>query len=545
MDFAFGTLSTDTLKLYHHQLRHQGLHHGHQISPRSPQANSPITLYATTGLDLDADFLACYYSTDASEPFGQRGQSEEAKVCLFEVVEQVWDSFIWGYVTRWQATLPGLPEGTLLRYRIGAWSQQGEEIFADYPDLKMSAENVASRHFQQNLPPDPTVRWGSTQPGTVFTLNIGQPAAPDWAKSAVLYHVMVDRFHPGEANDWRQRNDLYQSCGGTLHGVYDKLGYIADLGVNCLWLSPIWTSPSYHGYDTADYREVEPRFGNKKLLRRLIDKAHTLGLRILFDMACNHLSNLHPIFQAAQADSRSPYRHWFIFDESELGYRSFFGVKSMPELKLSQPDARDWMIENALYWLREFDIDGYRLDYANGARPDFWSFFVKACKSEKADCFCFGEIIDTPDKLQAYAGRLDGSLDFHLNYALRQTYAWQNWEEADFDRFLGRHQAYMPEEFISPAFLDNHDMDRFLFAAQGDRSILKTALTKLMQLPNPPVLLYGTEVGASQKLSSREAGLDIIREPMPWGNEQDADLLAFTRALIQTRNRQNLARRGS
>ncbi|MCA9989983.1 MAG: alpha-glycosidase, partial [Anaerolineales bacterium] len=189
-------------------------------------------------------------------------------------------------------------------------------------------------------------------------------------------------------------------------GVYDKLDYIAALGVNCLWLSPLWTSPTPHGYDTADYRQVEPRLGDKAILRKLIDAAHARGLRVLFDMACNHLSNQHPIFQAALASSTSPYRDWFTFDDSPAGYRGFFGVPTMPEVNLTHPAARDWMVENALYWLREFDIDGYRLDYANGPRPDFWSYFVDAGKREKADTFYFGEIIDTPDMLQAYIGRL-------------------------------------------------------------------------------------------------------------------------------------------
>ena len=535
MDFAFGTLSTDALQRYHHQLLRQGVRHGHEIEPRKPAAHQPLTLFATVGVDVTAEAMACYYTTDGSEPTGQRGVAHNGQVAIFQNIATTWDNFVWGYTTRWATTLTGFARGTRLRYRIGAWSAGGEELFADYPDLKLSAENAAHRHFSQKLPPDPAIRWGAPRPGTIFTLTIGQPGAPDWAYQAIIYHLMIDRFYPGDGQDWRQTNNLHGFCGGTLQGVYDKLDYIAALGVNCLWLSPLWTSPTPHGYDTADYRQVEPRLGDKAILRKLIDAAHARGLRVLFDMACNHLSNQHPIFQAALASSTSPYRDWFTFDDSPAGYRGFFGVPTMPEVNLTHPAARDWMVENALYWLREFDIDGYRLDYANGPRPDFWSYFVDAGKREKADTFYFGEIIDTPDMLQAYIGRLDGALDFHLNHALRQTYGWHNWSPAAFQRFVTRHQQVMPADFVMPAFIDNHDMDRFLQITDGDQSAQLAAMEALMRLPNPPVIYYGSEVGLLQPMSTAQGGLEVSRAPMPWGDEQDKALLAQTQALIHAR----------
>jgi cyclomaltodextrinase len=532
MDFAFGTLSTDELKLYHHQLMHQGVHHGHQMEPRKPKADEPITLFATTGGDVTAVSLTCTYTTDGSKPGKQNGE-----VISFTPFETVWDSFIWGYITRWQVTLPAFAKGTCLRYQICSESDTGEVIFADYPDLKLSSENAANRHFSLNLPPDSSVTWGDSSTGTTFTLMVDQPGAPDWAHDAIIYHLMVDRFNPGIGKEWLQTTDLNGFCGGTLQGVFEKLDYIESLGVNCIWLSPIWTSPSSHGYDTADYREVEPRLGNKKILHKLIDTAHDRGLRVLFDMACNHLSNHHPIFQFALTDSRSPYRSWFTFDDSEVGYRGFFGSPSMPEVKLTHPDARDWMIENALYWLREFDIDGYRLDYANGARPDFWSYFVIACKQEKPSTFYFGEIIESPDRLRPYLPRLDGALDFHINFALRQTYGWGKWSQVEFDRFLAKHQQYFSTDFVMPAFIDNHDMDRFSYITEGDHKKQLAAIEALMQLPNPPIIYYGTEIGISQPTNTANAGLEVSREPMRWGDEQDKLLLEKTRALIHSRRK--------
>lgn len=530
MDFAFGTLSTTELKLYHHQLLRQGVHHGHEMTPRKPAAREPITLYATTGVDVTAAAVTCFYTTDGTEPTPEKGIAAP-----FQPLETIWDNFVWGYTTRWSVTLPGFADGIRLLYRICARSIDGQTTCADYPDLKLSSENSANRYFHQHLPPDPDLSWGAREPGTVFALTIGQPGAPAWAHEAVIYHLMIDRFYPGDSRGWRQTGDLSGFCGGTLQGVIDKLDYIVGLGVNTIWLSPLWASPTSHGYDTTDYRRVQPQYGDKEILRRLIGSAHDHGLRVLFDMACNHISNEHPIFQEAIHNSASPYRDWFTFDDSQAGYRGFFGVASMPEIDLTHPDARDWMIDNALYWVREFDIDGYRLDYAGGARPDFWSYFIDACKREKADTFHFGEIIDSPDRQQAYIGRLDGALDFHTNHALRQTYGWQNWSEADYGRFLHRHRQYFPSDFVMPAFLDNHDMDRFSFITGGNRELQISALTALLQLTNPPVILYGTEVGVTQTIGAGEGGLVAVREPMCWGDAQDKELLETTRALIKAR----------
>jgi glycosidase len=138
----------------------------------------------------------------------------------------------------------------------------------------------------------------------------------------VIYQVFVDRFYPGRGRDWAQTDDLRGFCGGTLWGVAEKLDYIADLGVTCIWLSPIFPSPSHHGYDATDLYHVEPRLGGDEALRTLVSEAHRRDIRVLLDYVCNHVSQYHPVFVEAQADPTSPYRDWFTFDDSERGYRA-------------------------------------------------------------------------------------------------------------------------------------------------------------------------------------------------------------------------------
>lgn len=535
MDFIFGTLATDDLKLVHHRAERRGLQHRHQLWPADPRPGEPVTLTVQLGTDFSADHVACYYTLDGSIPSGSHGVADNGHVLHFQSKEVDWDTLNWGYVGRWQAVIPAQPEGTIVRYRVGAWSDGGTETFADWPNVTAIAEAAADAFFRK-LPQPTGQPPGDPSQGDIFTYRVDTLSPPEWAREAIIYHVFVDRFSPGIGCAWLQTDDLMGFCGGTLWGVRDRLDYIEDLGANCLWLSPVWVSPTHHGYDVADFDRVESRLGGNDALHALVEAAHARNIRILLDMACNHISNQHPIFQSALANVTSPYRDWFTFNDSAIGYRTFFNAVSMPQVNLANPAARDWMIGIARRWLREFDVDGYRLDYANGPGPDFWSDFRVGCRAEKPDCFLFGEIVDAPDVLRTYAGRLDGCLDFHLGDALRRTFGWKTWTDDDLERFIARHYAYFPSDFLLPLFLDNHDMDRFLYIAGGDKEALRRAAALQMRLPAPPIIYYGTEIGLSQPVGVQEGmGLHVSRTPMIWDDRQDKDLLAFYKQQIQDR----------
>ncbi len=538
MDFIFGTFATDDLKLVHHRTARRGVQHGFDITPRDPQPGRPVTLTVQVGTDLSADHVAVYYTTDGTIPAGTRGTATRGQVVLLEQVATEWDAVAWGYVTRWQGALPAQPEGTVVRYRVSAWDDT-REVFGDWPNVRDTAERAAAAFFRGEEPP-PTPP-GNPQHGDTFSYPVDRLGVPGWARDAVIYQVFVDRFYPGDGRDWQPARTLRDFFGGTLWGVRDKLDYIAELGATAIWLSPTWKSPTHHGYDVVDYHATEPRLGGDEALYALVEAAHARGLRVLLDMVCNHVSDRHPYFRDACADPGSPYRAWFTFDPAEPhGYRTFFGVASMPAINTAHPDARVWLLDIARYWIREFDVDGYRLDYANGPGPDFWVDFRAACRAEKPDAFCFGEIVDQPAALLPYIGRLDGCLDFHIGEAIRKTYAYGTWSESDLARFVARHEAYFEGEgdFIRPTFIDNHDMDRFLYAANGDRDALRRAAAFQMRLPGPPVIYYGTEVGLNQRSTrSGGMGLEVSREPMPWGDDQDRDLLAYYQSLVAARQR--------
>ncbi len=135
------------------------------------------------------------------------------------------------------------------------------------------------------------------------------------------------------------------------------------------------------------------------------------------------------------------------------------------------------------------------------------------------------EAVASPEYLRTYEGKVDGCLDFAWVEAARATFATRRMSLPAFERFLSRHDIYADLQFIRPTFIDNHDMNRILFMAGGDTRRVKLAAACQFTLSQPPVVLYGTEVGLSQRVDSR-GDLDVTREPMPWDDRQDRDLLA-------------------
>lgn len=513
-DFVFGTLGSEALRMAHVRGLNAGVTHRSARSPRDPHPGQPVTLELNLGVAQPYDRAWVYWSVDGQDPQGSAGIAGHGFATPMEPVDTAWDMLEWGYRRRFRAVLPGQPAGTVVRYFLAAGGPAGEEMAADG--------------------------------GTFDAYFVADDPTPEWAYDAVIYQVFVDRFNPGVGKSWLKPPTLAGFCGGTLSGVTEKLDYIAGLGANTLWLTPIFPSPSHHGYDASDYFEIEPRLGDKQDLRDLLEAAHARGMRVLLDFVANHWSDRHLTFQQAIQDPASPYVGWYNFKDYPQEYESFFGVKDLPQVNLHHPAARQHMLEAAAYWL-EFGVDGYRLDYAVGPTHDFWADFRRVTRSVKPDCWSFGEVVEPSDSQVSFHGLLDGCLDFILLEGIRQTFAFQRWDCTRFAEFLERHEAYFPPDFSRPSFLDNHDMNRFLWVVQGDKTLLKLAALCQFTLAGPPVIYYGTEAGLSQLRDTRQDGRGLPEEsrlPMPWGEAQDASLLAFYTHLAALRNRRMSLRRG-
>ncbi len=514
-DFIFGTLATDQLKLERVYGQRAGISHAFRRVPLDPLPAQAVKLIISAGPDLPVRRGWVYWTVDGSEPHGSLGKALNGFATPLLFTHTEWDNVLWGYLSYYEAVLPGFPAGTVVRYSFGFEVSGKGEVFSDK--------------------------------GQVFAYYVDDDPVPEWTRDAIVYEVFVDRFSPGKGNSWKNPKNPGGFFGGTIRGITEQLDFIADLGITALWLTPIFPSPSHHGYDATDFFDVEPRLGSKDDLSDLLAEAHRLGMRVLLDFVPNHVSNLHPYFQSAITDPRSPYREWFTFYQYPHEYETFFGVKSLPQLNLRHPPTREYVLNAARYWL-EFGVDGFRVDYAIGPAPDFWADFRRVTRKAKPDCWTFGEIVDPSDVQMTFAGMLDGALDFILLEGLRQSMAFGRWNGYKLASFLERHQAYFPEDFSRPSFLDNHDMNRFLWAAGNDPRRLKAAAVLQFSLAGPPVIYYGTEVGLSQQRDVRQDGRGVPEEsrlPMLWGEEQDQHLLRFYRQLIRIRKQFKALSRGT
>ena len=419
-------------------------------------------------------------------------------------------------VTTWQALLPVSGSEAVVHYRIRGDRREGPPIYAADADPRAGGQD--------------------------FAVDTAPPQAPAWTADAYVYQVMVDRFAPPGGKPWPPLGSPTQIYGGSLDGVRERLDYIASLGVNALWLSPVMTSPSHHGYDQADHFAVEPRYGGNAALTRVVQAAHDRGMRVLLDFVPNHTGRTHPLFLEAvrkDADAAGFYRFW----QWPHYYRSFFDHIVLPELDTARESVQEYLVGVARRWVTEFGVDGLRLDYVPGVDPSFWVRLRRGLRQVRPDIFLVGEVNGDDAALAAYRGRLDGVIDFGLARLLRRTLADETMDLSEFDQQLQRHEKSLGG-LVQATFLDNHDMNRFLWLAGGDQARLRLAATALLTLPGLPILYYGTEVGLSQRRDGVFENAEA-RLPMLWGSDQDTGLLAHFQRLGRLRRESPALRHGS
>jgi cyclomaltodextrinase len=507
--------------------------HDNTIQPLSPVPHEPVIISATSGADLDLQRASLLYTTDGSRP----GDDATNVPMSIECVE--WDSR-GGFFSRWQGVIPGQPEGTVVRYRVRGQTGDASGSVEDASPVWASD----GQGFWFKFP------GGSGITTFAYAVERTTSPLPEWMADAVIYHIFLDRFHPGAADGtFRAGTTPTERHGGTLSGVRLKLPYLAGLGVNCLWFSPLGPSETYHRYDTIDYFGIDPELGTADDLKDLIREAHALGMRIWLDFVPAHTSWRHPAFQAAQQVQASETYSWFTFDEWPNRYRNFLQMsRYLPSINTDDPGARSHLIDAASYWLREFDVDGYRLDHVIAIGMDFWVALRTAAEAVKEEVVLVGEATDTPDCLRRYRGKLHGILDFPLTRALRLAFGTGAWNVGQLDGFLTNYDAYMADGPGRVSFLDNHDMDRFLWIAGNDLRRLKMAALCQFTLSATPVIYYGTEIGMTQHNASSEMGFGgdaEARRDMIWhSDEWNHDLFNFYRALIQLRGDEPAVRRG-
>ena len=339
-EFIFGALSTSAGRIQRARTLNLGLQHDAVLTPIDRRPGEPIVITARAGVGLALKSATLCYTIDGTLPEETSGSTHSIAL---ERVAIEWDTLAWAHVETWCATIPSQPADTCVRYIMVATTLDDRDIACPWIGDTASPEEY-DQHYLARL-----LRYGSPR---VFEFTVDTETAPDWLRQAVIYQIFVDRFAPDPDRSFADEADLSGFCGGTLRGITSRLDYLRDLGVNCLWLTPIFTSPSHHGYDATDYYAIETRLGSEADLRALIEAAHQRGFRVLLDFVANHLSQEHPAFQTAQRDPASPSRDWFFFKHYPASYACFYDLPDLPIINTDQPAVREYLIGAAQHWLK-------------------------------------------------------------------------------------------------------------------------------------------------------------------------------------------------
>ena len=362
--------------------------------------------------------------------------------------------------------------------------------------------------------------------------------------------------------------DVHTLYGGNLQGVQQALPYLEALGINALWLNPIFSSPSSHRYDTSDYRVIDPHLGGEAAFTELKTALHGRGMRLVLDGVFNHLGNEHALFQKAMSHPQAPERDFFTFRAAplagELPYHGFYDVPTMPKLDYTSEQTYTEFIDGpdsvTRHWLRQ-GIDGWRLDVAQGmgmgggdsGNLELLRRLKRAAREEQPHAYVLGErFFDAEHALQDGQGE-DGVMNYH-GFAL-PVMTWFTGSDKDggpariSTQELVTHlwDAYrvLPPPLALNQFnlLESHDIPRALFRLGGDTDRYLAALTLLMAYPGAPCLYYGSEIGLSQVQGNP---MNCARATFPWDEATwNQGLLGAISRLVHLRRSSAALQRGN
>lgn len=386
---------------------------------------------------------------------------------------------------------------------------------------------------------------------------------PEWAHKAVMYQIFPDSFatgsnehrgltaaiaalKKGERQTEKEIKTEYGSSkilhGGNFKGIIENIQWLKDLGVNCVYLNPIFAAVSYHKYDTNDYKHVDPCFGTEEEFRTLVKALHDNGIRIILDGVFNHSGTGFFAWQdILKNQEKSKYKTWyyditFPVKDWKSEYTCFAYVKSMPKLNLNDPDAASYFAEVGSYWIKEYGVDGWRLDVANEVNKNFWRKFRSSVRSVRSDALLIAEVWEDAQNWQTY-DMFDSAMNYRFTYACADFFARRSIGAKEFgERFSDMLMRYpSPVSNVQMNLLDSHDVERFLYTCGGDVRKHKLAVAVQMTLPGMPSIFAGDERAMNGKTEAE------YRLPFLWPAHKDQDkeqdsMTEWYRTLIQLRH---------
>lgn len=368
---------------------------------------------------------------------------------------------------------------------------------------------------------------------------------PEWAANKVVYQIFPSRYAASKPVDkklwYKSPITLTDNLHGDLRGIIDHLDYIRELGIDVIYMTPIFKSDSSHKYDTIDYYQIDPSFGTTEDLRELVQKAHQYGMKVVLDAVFNHTGRDFFAFKdILENKEKSKYLDWYFIDKFPLdnergqapNFKCFGYYGGMPKLNLKNPEVEKYVTDVACYWLKECDIDGWRMDVGDEISHYFWKHFRRAVKAVKKDALIIGEIWHyAGDFLEGDEWDTVMNYPFYLN--LIDLLADEKIGVSRFIQNLGYMKGRLNKKCYPLMWnlIDSHDTARFLNLCNNKQKQHLAAAFQLL-LPGMPMIYYGDE------LAMPGANGSDCRRGMYWDEEyRDNEMLEWYKRLIQVRRK--------
>ena len=378
-----------------------------------------------------------------------------------------------------------------LRYYFEFTDTQDEKIY--YGNYEFSKECITNRDRMFDCPQN-------LREEEMFEV-------PDWAANKVVYQIFPARFAASQQVDKEQwykapissMDDLH----GDLRGIIEHLDHVQNLGIDVLYMTPIFKSNSSHKYDTIDYYQIDPSFGTTEDLRELVQEAHKRGMKIVMDAVFNHTGREFFAFEdIMEKGEKSKYLDWYYIEKfplkSERGeipnYKCFGYYGGMPKLNLKNPEVEKFITDVACYWIKECNIDGWRMDVGDEISHYFWKNFRRAVKAVKKDMLIIGEIWHyAGDFLEGDEWDTVMNYPFYLN--LIDLLADEKIQVSQFIQNLGYLKGRLNKKCYPLMWnlIDSHDTARFLHLCNGNKKKQHLAAAFQLLLPGMPMIYYGDE----------------------------------------------------
>ncbi|GFP78397.1 glycoside hydrolase family 13 protein [Clostridium fungisolvens] len=419
---------------------------------------------------------------------------------------------------------------------------------------------------------------------TVYQDNL----VPQWYKEGIIYQIFVDRFYNGndtglvdnpkknsfiygnwydkpmyikDANGKVLRWDFF---GGNLKGIIKKLDYIKSLGVTTIYLNPIFESPSCHKYDTANYKNIDPMFGDDKIFKCLCNTANKYGIRIILDGVFSHTGSDSVYFNknenydslGAYQSKESKYYEWYRFRDYPNDYESWWGFENLPNVDELNPSYMDYIInkdDSVLSKWMNLGASGWRLDVADELPDEFIKAIKHKIKKIKNDAILVGEVWEDASNKVSYGQRREylygDELDSVMGYTFRDIIVGFLNRNIDshmlLKKFMNLYENYPKENFYaSMNILGTHDTERIITMFMNNyndeniaKSMVKLAVAFQMTFPGVPVIYYGDEAGLEGQKDPDN------RRTYPW-NKEDKDILSWYKRLSGIRSNSLVLKRG-